>query len=107
VSIESLRLLQGVEVKARVRIYGPTNSYIPIPSFVRYLGFDEKVQAIVVKGGLTHMYEATFRRLSTSRFGITLPRRVIEALNLANNDEVTVIILRPVTEEYTIRRGAA
>jgi hypothetical protein len=51
------------------------------------------------------MYEATFRRLSTSRFGITLPRRVIEALNLANNDEVTVIILRPVTGEYTIRRG--
>jgi len=43
VSIESLRLLQGVEVKARVRIYGPTSSYIPIPSFVRYLGFDEKV----------------------------------------------------------------
>ena len=53
------------------------------------------------------MYEATFRRLSTSRFGITLPRRVIEALNLVNNDEVTVIILRPVTGEYTIRRGAA
>ncbi|MGC8571252.1 hypothetical protein [Caldivirga sp.] len=104
-SIESFKILQGIEVKTRVRIYGPTNSYIPIPSFARYLGFDDKAQVIVIKGGLYSIYEATPRRLSSTRYGITLPRRTIEALNLNNNDEVTVIMLRPTTQEYTIKKG--
>ncbi|GGP20978.1 hypothetical protein GCM10007981_11230 [Thermocladium modestius] len=104
-SIESFKALQGVEVRARVRIYGPTNSYIPIPSFVRYLGFDERARVIVVKGSSWYMYETAIRRPSSTRYGVTLPKRVIDALSLSNDDEVTAIILRPVTREYDIGRG--
>lgn len=51
------------------------------------------------------MYETAIRRPSSTRYGVTLPKRVIDALSLSNDDEVTAIILRPVTREYDIGRG--
>lgn len=116
-TIISFRLNEGLEVKAKVRIYKSSrniegkeyeviNAYIPLPSFVKFMGFDEsKVKVIVLKGDKYDKYESTVRRVSATRYGVTLLKSTIERLDLKNDDEVVVIVLKPLTKEY-IKEGS-
>ncbi|MGC9153270.1 MAG: hypothetical protein ACP5GY_06000 [Vulcanisaeta sp.] len=110
-TILSFRVLQGIEVKARVKIYRSSkvisgkeyetvNAYIPLPSFVRYLGLEgSRVNVIVFKENNNDIYESVVRKMTATRYGVFVPKSTIDKLNLKNDDEVYAIIIRGLTEE--------